>query len=1526
MKSMDTTSMRHQQSLEVLRLIDEACTRFERALRRGEMLNIAEIVAGANPELRQQLLRDLLMLEMEYRSKNGESPSLEQFRARFPDDGPLVKYLYLERFVPPHLADFSIQQLLGRGAYGHVYQGWDAKLTRHVALKVFRRDPSAPSLHGGSLRAEARIVAQLRHPGIVAVYAVQQDDDGDEFLVLEYVDGKSLEDLLRGERPSPNEATRILLEVVQALQHAHQHGLVHRDLKPANILLDAAHRPRVTDFGLALHLTTTGGRPEIAGTLAYMAPEQAGGETHRLDARTDLWAVGVIFYRLLSGRLPFSGTTNQELLEAIRYSEPQDLRGIDPQISPELARIVRRSLAKRMSERYQSAAELADDLGAFLNAKPDRAPAQVATGESLIAVVPKGLRCFDANDRDFFLSLVPGPRDRHGVPSAVLVWERHLQKLDPHETFRVGLLYGPSGCGKSSLIRAGILPRLPSNVKVLVVESVRDETEMVLIRELRRRFPGITSDLTLPELLRDLREGVWLEPGEKLLIVFDQFEQWLHGWRQDEATQLIEALRQCDGGRVQSLILVRDDFWMPATRFFQQLDVPLVEGFNASAVDLFDRTHATKVLAAFGVAYRQLDDKTWRQGDDPKRFLERAVDELAEGGWIVPVRLCIFAEMVKSRPWSTATLQDVGGAQGLGAAFLEEVFDGRSASPMYRLHRQAARQVLERLLPPAGTDIRGHLVTESELQVASGYEQRPSDFAGLLRCLDQQLRLITPSDIDASRAGNPDPHASAAPRLYQLTHDFLVQAIRGWLNQSRRRTMRGRAELRLADYAEAYAARQEAQQLPSLREWFGLLVLTRPRAWPPNARAMMRRAGRYHALRYGIVIGLALVAGLFVYNRMTGIHAEGLVHALATSDSRDVPRLAQALTPYQTSARPFLEERLGSGDLSSDQRTRALLGLVAVGEPQTEALFDDLLEAEPSLAVAIVEVLAQYGQLETLNERLWKVASNPEATPAHRLRASVALARLSGPEVEWRAIGPQVAAFLLRATADNPDHFGSWVDGLLGAKGYLSEPLRQSFADPQGAPEERLLAAKILARYSAGKVETLSDLALQSTPKQFEVFVPLLTPHGSAIRTDLLREVRVMIPADASEEEKDRLARRQANAILLLHRTAQDEYLWSGLAHRPDPRLRSFLLDSLRQSSDVPAAWIDRLSQENDPGVRQALTLVLGGTLALSGSEKLRADLTDTLLGIYRDDRDPGVHSAAEWTLGRLGAQASIDTTREKLSKLGMRPGYRWYVTKSGLTMVIFEPTGPVRLGSPETEPGHESDEGIWNFDPDWSFALATTEITQQQYLDVCGEHKEHLNEFASDPKCPVNAVNWFDAIRFCRLLSEREAVPDEEMVVPPWQISPIGRLPPGGTRIADFRHRIGYRLPTEAEWEVACRAGTTTARFFGYTPDLLPSYCCYIANSGGEAWSVGTAWPNQAGFFDILGNISEWCFDVFEVDPRSPVEPTRQPGSFLRYATRGNTYGSSARMVRTANRRSSRYDDAGYGNGIRVAHTIRNR
>src|SRR5262249_36560200 len=145
----------------------------------------------------------------------------------------------------------------------------------------------------------------------------------------------------------------------------------------------------------------------------------------------------------------------------------------------------------------------------------------------------------------------------------------------------------------------------------------------------------------------------------------DQFEQWLHAHREAPDAELVQALRQCDGGRVQGLVLVRDDFWMAATRFMHDLDIRLVEGHNSAAVDLFPPRHAENVLAAFGRAFGALPDTAADATKEQKAFLERAVADLAQDGKVICVRLALFAEMMKARPWTPGALTAVGGAEGV---------------------------------------------------------------------------------------------------------------------------------------------------------------------------------------------------------------------------------------------------------------------------------------------------------------------------------------------------------------------------------------------------------------------------------------------------------------------------------------------------------------------------------------------------------------------------------------------------------------------------------------------------------------------------------------------------------------------------------------------------------------------------------------------------------------------------------------------------------------------------------------------
>jgi hypothetical protein len=225
-----------------------------------------------------------------------------------------------------------------------------------------------------------------------------------------------------------------------------------------------------------------------------------------------------------------------------------------------------------------------------------------AVYEAHVAVVPKGLRSFDANDSDFFLQLVPGPRDKNGLPESIRFWKYRIESSDD-PAFTVGVIYGSSGSGKSSLVKAGLLPRLSRTIISVYVDAIPDETETRLLNRLRRRLPDLPADSDLTQTITALRQGQGLKPQQKALIVLDHFEQWLHAKRQEHDTELARALRQCDGGHVQCILIVRDDFWVALTRFMSDLHIGLVQDQNVALVDLFDPIHARKVLAEFGKAY-----------------------------------------------------------------------------------------------------------------------------------------------------------------------------------------------------------------------------------------------------------------------------------------------------------------------------------------------------------------------------------------------------------------------------------------------------------------------------------------------------------------------------------------------------------------------------------------------------------------------------------------------------------------------------------------------------------------------------------------------------------------------------------------------------------------------------------------------------------------------------------------------------------------------------------------------------------
>jgi eukaryotic-like serine/threonine-protein kinase len=272
----------------------------------------------------------------------------------------------------PDVNGYEILEVIGHGGMGVVYRARQLGLNRIVALKMVLAGVNASPQNLGRFQAEAESVAQLAHPNIVQIYEIGEQA-GCPFLALEYVSGGSLAQQLDGTPVAARQSAELVLALARAVHHAHQRGIVHRDLKPANVLLHSDGTPKITDFGLAKRAdadythTQTGA---ILGSPIYMSPEQASGANDKIGPATDVYALGVILYELLTGRPPFRGATLLETIEQVREHDPAPPRSLQPKTPRDLETICLKCLEKQPQRRYASAAALAEDLQSFLRGDP----------------------------------------------------------------------------------------------------------------------------------------------------------------------------------------------------------------------------------------------------------------------------------------------------------------------------------------------------------------------------------------------------------------------------------------------------------------------------------------------------------------------------------------------------------------------------------------------------------------------------------------------------------------------------------------------------------------------------------------------------------------------------------------------------------------------------------------------------------------------------------------------------------------------------------------------------------------------------------------------------------------------------------------------------------------------------------------------------------------------------------------------------------------------------------------------------
>ncbi len=387
--------------LEALERINRVCVQFEAVWKQekpDQEPRIEDYLGATEGEERAVLLRELLLLDLDYRCRLDKPPVAEDYRARFPQDRELIDKVLarlstrtlLSRSglhrpasedrqpqLPSQLGDYELMEMLGEGGMGTVFRARQSSAGRTVALKVIRPDRFtglSPERRQDTVRrfqVEIQAAAKLEHESIVPVYDVGQIE-GQPFFSMRYFEGGSLDSVI-GQGPlDGREAAAVMEKIAQAVQHAHSHGVIHRDLKPRNILLDSTGHPYVADFGLAKslemreELTLPG---EVIGTPAYMAPEQAKGEAS-VGKAADVYGLGATLYELLTGRPPFRAATVVETQRQVIDNNPVPPRDLNPAIPRDLETICLKCLEKEPCNRYATAEEVAEELTRFRQRRP----------------------------------------------------------------------------------------------------------------------------------------------------------------------------------------------------------------------------------------------------------------------------------------------------------------------------------------------------------------------------------------------------------------------------------------------------------------------------------------------------------------------------------------------------------------------------------------------------------------------------------------------------------------------------------------------------------------------------------------------------------------------------------------------------------------------------------------------------------------------------------------------------------------------------------------------------------------------------------------------------------------------------------------------------------------------------------------------------------------------------------------------------------------------------------------------------
>ena len=631
--------------------------------------------------------------------------------------------------------------------------------------------------------------------------------------------------------------------------------------------------------------------------------------------------------------------------------------------------------------------------------------------------------------------------------------------------------------------------------------------------------------------------------------------------------------------------------------------------------------------------------------------------------------------------------------------------------------------------------------------------------------------------------------------------------------------------------------------------------------------------------------------------------ADALVDALTSADTAGVPRLIDDLKEYRDLTGPKLRE-LAAQPVTMKPGLHARLARAADEPARAGEVAAYLPACRPDELLPVVQLLKPHAG--AVAPGLWAVLTDAKADAGKRVRAACALAGLTPDDARWKAVAAAVTDAVVRA---NPVEFVAWSAALEPVRGVLVPELMTRYPVARaeiesgklevsklaGAVSRYDLTANLLAQYAKDRPAELAELALIADPRHYTQFAGALQANKAAVvpvlKAELAKKPPEGLPNDTLDAALETHGKRRGLAAAVLLTLGEAEAVWPVFAFPKDgdPTARSYLQERLAAIGADPAALVRRFGAEGNVSVKRALLIALGDFPPELVPAEEREPFVSRLLVLYRDDPDSGLHGAIDWLLrqkwGKAKELAAIDAELARAARgrvaaralAGAVPpgplgavvgpqlpaprvavGKDWFVNGEGQTYAVVR--GPVEfmLGSPESEPGRFTDEPAHRKRIGRSFAIGTKEVTVAEFLRFRPKHS-WSKQYSPDQDTPAVAMTWYAAAEYCNWLSAREGIPREQWCYEPNKDGAYGE----GMRMkVGHLGLTGYRLPTEVEWEYACRSGSVTARYFGRGDGLLPRYGWFDKNAESRAWPVGQLRPNDRGLFDALGNAMEWVED----------------------------------------------------------------